>query len=163
MKAIIKTDETGIVIMVLANRYCTAKSLEPYLNTVAQFTLSHYVRAIIVMGQYHDATPIPKRHILRELPKTVGHYLHQQGVVVPVFQAAGLKSLSGNLMVAKNILTKNKIDTDEMVIFPGEFSPLMTRLVARRILGFWPNLETSRPTKVENTKKSLSSLQHATQ
>lgn len=155
MKTVPEINKTGIVITVLAFGYRTNKTIETYLDLVAQFTLTHYVRAIIIMGQYYDLPETYRRNLLRRgFYKTVTNYLYERGIVAPVFQSDGLETTSGNLKMVKSILAQRKIKVTDMVIFPGKFNRLKTRLAARRILGLWPNIQTLRPKKIENTHSS---------
>lgn len=130
-------EKDNSVVVVLGYGCYLTKEIKEYLGLVVGFLKDRKVAAIITTGGHTNPN-------LPEVSEAgiIADYLKSSGVTVPIFLEEDSKTTNENLRGAKKILHEYELVDNKIIIFCDSVRALKVKILARLILGRWPEIRT---------------------
>ena len=135
------------VLVVVGYGCHLTEGMRNYLNAVIEFTKTNEVLAIITTGGFTNRRSAPGISEAGMMAK----YLITK-LSLPIILEETARTTAENLKGVKQILQDRPFGQDHIVIFCDSCRNLKVKLLARFILGFWPEVKTYNLTRSVLTK-----------
>lgn len=135
--------EKNVLIVVLGYGCHLTESVKKYLDSVVLFVAINKVTAIITTGGYTNRKTAPG---ISEAGM-MADYLKQSGVVAPILLEETAVTTNENLRSVIRIAREQQLTDKRVVVFCDSARSFKVRILARLILGHWPEFRTYELTK----------------
>lgn len=130
--------ENNALVVVLGYGCHLTEPMKKYLDSVILFVAKNRVVAIIATGGYTNRKSAP---VISEAGM-MADYLKERGVVVPILLEELAVTTNENLRGVAKITSERKLAHARTVIFCDDARSLKVRILARLVLGYWPEVAT---------------------
>ncbi|KKT74043.1 MAG: hypothetical protein UW71_C0037G0007 [Parcubacteria group bacterium GW2011_GWB1_44_7] len=135
--------EKDALVVVFGYGCHLTESMRRYLDRVVSFVERNNVVAIIVTGGYTNRKSAPG---ISEAGMMAA-YLKKQGVTVPILLEKMAVTTNENLRGVARIANERRLSDRRVVVFCDNARGLKVKILARLILGHWPEIKTHKLTK----------------
>jgi len=135
--------EKDALVVVLGYGCHFTEPMKNYLNSVVSFVATNGVTAIVATGGYTNRKSAPG---ISEAGMMAA-YLKEHGVTVPILLDETAVTTNENLRSVPRITHERGLTDKRVVIFCDNARSLKVKILARLILGHWPETKTYELTK----------------
>jgi len=130
--------ERDALVVVLGYGCHLTEPMRKYLDLVARFVKKNKVVAIIATGGYTNRKSAPGISEARMMAA----YLEEQGVTAPILLEEMAVTTNQNLRGVARIIRERQLTDKRVIIFCDNARSLKVKILARLILGYWPETKT---------------------
>lgn len=141
-------DTKGALVVVLGYGCHLTETMKGYLDSVVRCVETNEVAAVIATGGYTNRKSAPGISEARMM----ADYLKERGVAVPVLLEETAITTNENLRSVVRIASEQQLTGIQVVIFCDSARSLKVWILARLILGHWPEIRSYELTKGLATK-----------
>lgn len=136
-------DENNALVVVLGYGCHLTEPMKKYLDFIVSFTKAGNVAAIITTGGYTNRKSAPG---ISEAGM-MATYLMERDIATPIFLEETAITTNENLCSVLRIAREQKLTNKRVVVFCDSARSFKVRILARLILGRWPEIKTYELTK----------------
>jgi hypothetical protein len=140
--------EKDALVVVLGYGCHLTEPMKRYLDSVVSFVETNKIAVVVTTGGYTNRKSAPG---ISEAGMMAA-YLKERGVETPIILEEAAVTTNENLRSVGQILRERHLDDKRMVVFCDSARSFKVKIIARLILGRWPEVKTCELTKGLVTK-----------